>query len=332
MEETASESGSDDGGVQILLREKQVWERAAETLLRQSMATVELPSDLHEISATAFGRMRDVLLIMDDEDQTTPDISLLDTTADSAHATGFHRVGGLSARYNQYRRGFVFSDGQLCKVPGLPEFEVAMQRLFDLLHTILQRVLTALEQRLQLPPDWFQQQLGPTANHSQWHIKEYAPRDDNTQSRIKDDLWLATHSDPSLVSVVLHDRPGIQNGGQGLQVASKEESTGATVWTQVPVTGHGAAVILVGSAMATLTGGKIAACRHRVVATPEQGGSTTTRMAATLFGRPSPAALMVRPPCPYWTDDTPSMGTPTTFAAWNARVARNYEKSKRKSR
>jgi isopenicillin N synthase-like dioxygenase len=349
MEEAPSDSVRTGDNLLLLDEEEEVWERAADALLRHGVATVELSEARHAIAATAFAQMRQLLRLMDDDDiDSTAASSLLpvmEHTADSAHATGYHPTGGsLSARYNQFRRGCVFSDGAICSVAGMPAFEPAMQRLFDLLHTIFVRVLRALAQRLELPsPDWFESQLGPSAEHSQWHVKEYTsvPATPSREEKEKNDsqrlLLLPTHSDPSLVSVVIHDRPGIQDGGQGLQVAtSNQGTTGATtVWTPVPHTGHGVAVLLVGSAMAALTGGKIAACPHRVVQDDDGSSSTNhTRMAATFFGRPSPTTRMVRPPCPYWSDDdddsTSSRAPTTTFAAWNARVARNYEKSQRK--
>uniref|UniRef100_A0A7S3L0L5 Uncharacterized protein n=1 Tax=Amphora coffeiformis TaxID=265554 RepID=A0A7S3L0L5_9STRA len=122
---------------------------------------------------------------------------------------------------------------------------------------------------------------------------------------------------------------------------SSSSSSSSSLWTSIPATGHGVAVILVGSVMATLSANQIPACRHRVVdvvATDNNNNATTVvptrRVAATLFGRPAPHALLQTPPCPRWSaivnnNNNNIPKSPVTFEAWNARVARNYEKSKR---
>ena len=45
----------------------------------------------------------------DDDDKQSIAAVMIPPDADSAHATGFHRAGGMS-RYNAHREGFVFSD------------------------------------------------------------------------------------------------------------------------------------------------------------------------------------------------------------------------------
>ena len=320
MESQEKELGSrlDEDFVSSLLHDKTSFASAASCLLQVGVATVRLPAELETIPARAFGVFRRVLREID-ESTTCGDVDVLPANADSAHATGYHGLGGLS-RYNQYRRGFVFSDGGECPVDA--EFQDATQRLFVLLHAIFQHALTALEGTLGLPTNWFQTQLGPTISNSQWHLKKYCtPSSENE----KDDTYLlGTHTDPSLLSVVIHDRPGIQADGYGLQY--KQQQQQQQTWKDVSATGHGVAVILVGSVLAKLSANRIPACPHRVVAT----SATTTRVAATFFGRPAPQALLQAPPCPTWNVAANHDKVPITFEAWNARVARNYEKSKRK--
>ena len=162
---------------------------ATQLVYGDGMATLVLPDEWHSISAHAF---RDFRRVLADIDQGGTRHVLPETT-DSAHATGFHSWGGLSPRYNQYRRGFIFSNGSSTN-----DVDPNVDTLADLLHVILQHVLEAMEIVLELPPQWFQTQLGPTRSHSQWHIKEYKPDVENSN-----DLWLGTHTDPSLVSVVV---------------------------------------------------------------------------------------------------------------------------------
>ena len=331
------------------------------------VATLQLPLSTQHIPRRAFSMFRAVLREHDNQIENTPTTKLLEpisATADSAHVTGYHDWGGLS-RYNQYRRGFVFSDGNqslpFSEDSQYPEFQDAVHQLYDLLHLIFDGVLQALEECLELPPQWFQQQLGPTYSNSQWHLKEYASsacHDVEEQNNRQNKHLLGTHTDPSLLSVVIHDRPGVQRDGYGLQYAirnsnishdttttnnhSKQQSKTSTTWKDVECTGHGVAVIFIGSVMATLTQGNLPACTHRVVETQSCTNTTTTagkpeasptRVAATLFGRPAPDAVLAMPPSPQWKNSRRSSTAntakpPLLFSAWNARVARNYEKSK----
>jgi hypothetical protein len=220
----------------------------------------------------------------------------------------------------------------------------AWTRLYqEVLHNgILVNMLLALERKLQLPVNYFQQHLGPTISNSQWHVKEYittpstttsvpsgttnSQNDDQSDSVLVEEL-LPTHTDPSILSVIVHD-PSEHGGGggggvgaQGLQYAVYNPQLKSTTWQDVvdlvPTTAVADAtaaaapffaVVLVGSVLSILTGGRIPACRHRVIQHHPPAATSTsittnctttttisitrTRMAATLFGRPAPTARL----------------------------------------
>ena len=111
--------------------------------------------------------------------------------------------------------------------------------------------LAALERRMELPAGWFETNMGPVAENSQWHVKRYRPEarsehavalaeksaDDEKSGGggggggVDKSVLLAVHTDPSLISVVLHDAPGVQSGAVGLEYLS---AGGAGQWTEVP--------------------------------------------------------------------------------------------------
>lgn len=143
---------------------------------------------------------------------------MLSPGCDSANASGSHRLGALS-EYNTCREGFVFSNGVLVSIEGVESFEPAMaafaRGVFDVAHS----VLASIESELALPRGWFKSVLGPFAQHSQWHLKRYVPEAASPHD-VTDDgkhVLLPVHSDPSLISLVLHDAPGVQPGAMGLE-------------------------------------------------------------------------------------------------------------------
>jgi hypothetical protein len=246
-----------------------VWDEIASNLETQSgMATVDLPLFIQELHARSFSVARQALDAVKLTATTTsiggkdgnssdkaPDAKTLPTdhvdTATaaansvvkviapgdaSAHVTGFHWAGGSNSmsRYNAHREGFVLSDGQRLPVSTVPEFESNMEHLFESLHGIANHVLKALERKWDLPPNYFQQTMGPTRNSSQWHVKRYVQESENDgkeneelkglsnmTSSEKDEgeakILLPSHTDPSLVSVVIHDQVGRLPGAMGLQ-------------------------------------------------------------------------------------------------------------------
>lgn len=316
------------------------------------------------------------------DSKSTCGVPLIDPDTDSGNWTGYHNASEINGRYNQFREGFVFSNGEMFDVnleghndvrekndleciiekshPGI-NFKEDMRELFHLMHDVVaDGVLRAIERRLSLSPLYFQNQLGPTKSASQWHMKRYiidtgrgnAEQDEQCGSKIDNpeslsgngvDVLLPVHTDPSLISVVILDRPGVNSNAIGLEVFScnKSESDNCT-WQELPNHGHGVAIIFVGSVLSYLTKGQIfPAVKHRVVdwrikTKDDDGycicGSREERMAVTLFVRPHRNALMKTLPSPHLNTDMKMSNNPQTFRAWNSRVAKNYMKKKQRQR
>jgi isopenicillin N synthase-like dioxygenase len=285
-------------------------------LLQHGVAVQELMEAQATIHRTAFATAKRAL-------HTDLTCQRIGPNEDSAHATGYHAAGGLS-RYNQYREGFVFSDGMSFGMNthsnNMPEWERDMQSLFTSLHGIAQKVLTELEQEWILPNGWFQNTLGDTSLHSQWHMKRYVGQSEDNG------VLLPIHTDPSLLSVIIHDAPGIQQRCMGLQYQATTDD-GTREWRDVPHHGHFVATIMVGSVLSYITGGQVAAAKHRVVVDPSTSGE---RMAATLFLRPRGSAMMMVPPSSTF-ENVVLKKQRITFDSWNEKVARNYEKGKQQS-
>jgi len=182
-------------------------------------------------------------------------------------------------------------------------------------------------------------------------------------------IILPMHTDPSLISVVIHDNDrgrttkddddGGGGGALGLQYYHPKKRK----WIEPDEHGHDVATIFVGSVLAYLTSGRFPGSKHRVIEIKDkQQQHLKQRMAATLFLRPQPSALLQVPlPSPWLLRQIEqeqeeksstnndrenssnssihvnktkkklsSLKPPITFDAWLKRVARNYEKQQKK--
>lgn len=303
--------------------------------LRQNagVALLPLPESLEWIPAQALGRAREAM-----DRRSEEELPLIPENADSAHVTGYHPVGMKSfSRYNQYREGLVLSDGGRIAskdkdhgslISSLQESLDLLQKLFE---TIVMRLFRKIEEELQLPVGWFEATMGPTASHSQFHVKRYHQQESETVVNLEPDnksliQLLPSHTDPSLISIVFHDRKGRQPGGQGLRYVSALRE-----WKDFEgPTGHGVAVIFVGSVLSYMTDRYYPASQHCVVGGggSSAGGSDEPRrrMAATYFCRPAPTAILQVPPSPILMD-VPRKKKLVTFGQWSSRVARKYQQN-----
>jgi isopenicillin N synthase-like dioxygenase len=306
----------------------EVWDEVAISLERDGgVATVNLPSASEALHAHSFAVARQAF---DRISSSNDSVLSIPADADSAHATGHHAAGAGNSmsRYNTHREGFVFSDGATLKVQGLPEFDPAMTALFESLHEITKHVLLAVERKLDLPKDWFQQTLGPTDMSSQWHVKRYVTVENEDKidhgkpcGEGEESILLPMHTDPSIISVVIHDAEGKNPSAMGLQCYA-QTSDNKRIWKEVPFHGHAVATIFVGSVLSHITGGLWPSIKHRVVETPD----VENRVAATLFLRPKGSSLLQVPPSPFLKEVT--LRKKITFDTWNARVSKNYSKKK----
>ena len=233
---------------------------------------------------------------------------MIQSNENSANVTGYHVAGGSNSmsRYNEYREGFIFSNGETFKVDHHNEqkgeergsqledenFEETMKELFATsLHSLANHILLAIERRLQLPINYFQTNMGPTSTSSQWHIKRYVVVEDEkvalttttatTTSLVEETprILLPSHTDPSLISIVIHDNEikGNSEGGgcttkpNGLQYYGFDESSrndghnyknkpsspaalAKRRWIDIPCSGHSVATVFVGSVLSYVTG------------------------------------------------------------------------------
>ena len=171
-------------------------------------------------------------------------------------------------------------------------------------------------------------------------------------------VLLPVHTDPSLISLLVHDVPGVRPGGLGLEylrprwprgagaggsVAGRRSSSGGVSgevsggteptaeptgdrgaedeWLDVASHGHGVVTVLVGSVLDRITGGLYPAAKHRVASTNPTG--LGRRVAATFFFRPAPTAWLEKLPITALADRSVN---PIRFRDWLARVASKYER------
>ena len=111
--------------------------------------------------------------------------------------------------------------------------------------------------------------LGDIRSASQWHVKRYTAA--TTATATVDDtvddtgtpqpVLLPLHTDPSLISVVIHDAPGTNPGCLGLQ----HRSAARGGYVELPHHGHAVATVLVGSLLEKISCGLFSASKHRVL-------------------------------------------------------------------
>ena len=306
-----------------LLVGDEVWDRAANALCKIGVATVDLPPAIEEVHARSFKTFRHALDRVKEDPST---VEWIPVDAGSTHATGYHTAGGDNSlsRYNEHREGFVFSDDQMLDVDGVPEFRASMVNLSSSMHAIANQVMEALELQLDIPKGWFQQNLGPTASSSQFHVKRYFTPSDKDYDDNEPQILLPMHTDPSLISVVIHDAPGRNHLAMGLEYFCPVQRA----WQPVPYHGHGTAVVFLGSVLSFITSNALPSVKHRVVR--DGGNSKNQRVAATLFVRPQLEAKLHTPPSTQLQEKNTNSKQPVTFSTWIARVSRNYGKRKKK--
>ena len=346
------------------------WDGVADSLRTNGgVATIGfIPSDICNMHCACFGTARRGLDFAkrNRDGDTSCIIKRIGPNDDSAHATGYHSAGsdGSSmSRYNSYREGFVFSDGNIFDVDLGGEndngtrqkkiFQSDMETFFASMHdAIAVNVLRAIARNLGCQDeDWFQTKLGPTDESSQWHVKRYVCPTGMESSECSDNgdaeeeiEWLPVHTDPSLISIVLHDVPGKREGAMGLQyqapdplISADNESNPKSkkkVWLDVPWHGHAVATVFVGSVLSYITGNLYPGAKHRVVCRPSKSIEERERVAATLFVRPRGKCNLLVPPSPLLHDAEGNSSVRirnTTFDAWLARVSRNYMKDRKKN-
>lgn len=294
-------------------------------------ALVSLSGEQEEVIRKGFGCGRRALDTI--QSKTAEEVQQILPSENSAHVTGYHSAGGMS-KYNSHREGFVFSDGGMFSVAieeDDDDFETKMMELQECLHTIANQALSQLEQHLELPQNWFQEHYKHNENHSQWHLKRYVCGVEDKEIQ-EEKVLLPSHTDPSLLSVVIVDQVGKARGAMGLQVYGKIPIQEKREWTELPFHGHAVATIFVGSVLSYITGGVCPSAKHRVIQKEVDRSTSSSnvreeRMAATFFLRPKGTSILQVPPSPH-LQGVSLKRKESTFSAWTDRVSRNYQQSK----
>ncbi len=273
------------------------------SLLTNGWASVPI-DDKNGVVRTAFDSFEEFL-----SHNPSPDIDL---GSGSDTANGFHEnVPGSHG--NRHRRGII------CSNKGTVQ-GVETLGLLDIAYGVAKDALNAIESELKLDKNYFESTMGDLKSHIQYTLKAYNASENNPPKPLKDAggrlLLLPSHTDPSLISVVIHDHPTREDGA-GLESLSSKKS-----WVPVGPTGTTHAIIFAGGVLDALTGGLYPACRHRVTCDPDEVHNR--RVVATFFFRPSPSAEMKVPPSLLLRDVKKPKSA--TFGAWVSRVARNYER------
>ncbi len=340
---------------------------ALDLLENGGVATLTLPTELSEIHKKAF---RDATLALDlankeanngehtDDHTSTSTIPIIGPNSNSASVTGYHSAGGDNAlsRYNCYREGFIFSNGEVFDVPLIADtgvdaveevsFEQSMTEMFNSLYDVIAKgALRGIARYLKIEEDWFQDTMGPMDKSSQWHLKRYVeptgtgndPMKANVEEDKKEETeeieWLPVHTDPSLISVIIHDVPGINENAMGLQYqcpdskSRGENGEKKRIWKEVGCHGHAVATVFCGSVMSYLTGGLFQSAKHRVVYRANIG-NTQHRQAATLFLRPRGDSILTVPPSDILSERGVRIRRDCKFDNWLSRVSRNYQNKK----
>lgn len=296
-------------------------EALALSLRTLGAAQLRLPEWRRELHAGSFRAARPPL--EDAVAGTSP--HQLAPGADSADATGTHPAGALS-RYNANRAGLIFSNGEVFDVdsPGAPPggFARQMAAFFEAQCSLAEQVLCGLEASLGVQPGWFASTMGDLRRHSQWHVKRFVGDRASPRRRMQDGrvVLLPMHTDPSIISLVLHDCEGVRPGAMGLEVWRQEDQA----WLEAPWCGHGVATLFVGSVLERISGGSLRAARHRVVSARGDAAEASPRVAATFFFRPAPEAVLGPIPSP----SVPRARRPAreaTWAEWRRLIASRYE-------
>lgn len=341
------------------------------------VATLSLPDDIAAINKRAFNIATIALdkasAASNGEHEVIPRIK---ENSNSALVTGYHSAGGSDSlsRYNTFREGFIFSNGEIFDIQldivsekGNHEdvsFEEAMGELFKNLCGIIARsTLKGIARYLRLEDeDWFDNAFGPMENSSQWHVKRYVEpsfsnkgeeqidiKETDNAETAEDEVfeWLPVHTDPSLISVIIHDAPGYNKHAMGLQYQcpqslqqqSDRDSDGSQkktrIWKEVEAHGHSVATIFCGSVLSYITGGLFPSAKHRVIYNKSNQSpqdmmegvelSKKFRQAATLFLRPQGKSILTIPPSPRLTEREVKIRKGLQFVDWLNRVSKNYQ-------
>lgn len=288
---------------------------------------------------------------------------------------GWHGAGGLS-RYNQCREGVIFQascpiwpmlSGNTSSSPN--EFSIALENFRCQAHGIARNVMEQIAIGLNLcdPGSYFTTK-GPldVIGGSQFHVKKVMLNQNEDLSALHKDsdgeryLTLRAHRDPSVISIVFHKwRSAGASFGSGLQFKDPNEGFFSDVPIRSEGPDQGSCIVIAGSILEVLSGGRIKAPLHRVMSF-ESELRAADRVAATFFFQPHLDCVLTPFPSPMTFRDEICSGesddsafslarnsvkegggkehdkktkkkiatTPMTYGIWKAKAYGSYYKGK----
>ncbi|KAG8468135.1 hypothetical protein KFE25_007187 [Diacronema lutheri] len=204
---------------------------------------------------------------------------------------GWHGPGGLSA-YNRFRDGYIFQASEpiwsMLDGSAGAEFAAAHERWRAALHAVGHALIARLARALEVGAD----QFGPggrcdIAAGAQFHLKAIraaaselcAPGATGATADGRM-MTLPAHRDPSVLSLVVATRPGLQ-----LLVEGEGR------YEDVPRCGPDVCTVIAGQLLTKLTRGLVRSPLHRVVSEPREA-VCAERVAATFFFQPPLDAVL----------------------------------------
>jgi isopenicillin N synthase-like dioxygenase len=255
-----------------------------EELARTGCFQLRLPPSLRDLNRDAF-RLARVFLDKDEGDKQRFAIK-------EGSLNGYHGLGGLS-KYNKDRSGFIFEDETVLDLldhgSGRESFVATVHKWRQAQHDLAAALLRRLAEQLGAPPAYFEAQLR-FMGKGQLHVKRFRGAGDRKAAQeFASDLAegpivrLLPHTDPSLLSIVLHDfddSNGLQEGALGLEVWH----TGRGCYKPLPAAGWSVATVMAGDVLARICASAVAP-KHRVVASCQHEVKGSSRLRAACQSR-----------------------------------------------
>jgi len=286
-----------------------------EELSTRGVFQYELPDEYAKLNEVTFKLSKRFLDLDENHDLKTKNL------IQEGSLNGYHTFGGLS-KYNENRCGFIFENEDVLDLLRDEDeespFVGTINHWRDSFHQLAHEILSRLANQLGLysetsdsSNDYFDREFN-FVGHGQLHMKRCRNSIEDPSNKVR----LLAHTDPSLLSLVIHDRPSQQmlQGAMGLQVNHRErrqfESLACGGWKVVTV--------FAGDILGRISQQRIHAPLHRVVVTEEN-----PRLAATIFIQPELSAQLKN-----LDGETSKSNPPMTYATWKERKYGKYFQKK----
>jgi len=236
----------------------------AEELSRIGCIQLLVPSCMGNLNRDAFHLARTFL---DQDESTKARFSFKEGSLN-----GYHGYGGLS-QYNSNRSGFIFENEDVLDLLDqgneANSFVATVHKWRRAQHDLAAALLRRLAMQLGLPPAHFEDELR-FAGKGQLHVKRFSGENDGGETEHFDDavVRLLPHTDPSLLSIVLHDyddSTGVKKGAMGLEFWRSDRAS----YEPLPAAGWSVATVMAGDVLSKICA-SVVAPKHRVVARCQQ--------------------------------------------------------------